>query len=222
LKKCQKMKKQSFNSKQVNSKNNLLLEQLEQIAQGLAKTFSPFCEVVLHDLTNPKHSILAICNNLSGRRVGEPTTELGIARILDPQYEQVITNYPNRFPDGRPVKSTSIGIKDEQGRYIAALCMNIDLTMFQALQSMLGQFAALERDTPVQESLDPTGAEAIRSRIDQFAARLTTTPRALRTEDRRALVKELKNAGLLELRRSTETVAAHLGVSRASVYEYAK
>jgi predicted transcriptional regulator YheO len=62
----------------------------------------------------------------------------------------------------------------------------------------------------------------IRERIDRFAGRLATTPRALKAQDRRALLQELKAAGLLDVRRSMETVAAHLGVSRASVYGYAK
>lgn len=200
----------------------LLLEQIKQVADGLAKTFAPFCEVVVHDLLDPAHAVLAIHNNLSSREVGHPATELGLARIMDPEFEQVIANYPNRFADGRQVKSTSIGIKDSEGRYIAALCMNIDLTMFQGFQGMLNQFVAMPVDAPASETLDPAGAEAIRARIDQFAARLATTPRALKAGDRRALVKELKAAGLLDLRRAMETVAAHLGVSRASVYSYAK
>ncbi|MBY4594603.1 PAS domain-containing protein [Ottowia caeni] len=200
----------------------LLLEQTLQIAEGLAKTFSPFCEVVVHDLCDPAHAVLAIHNNLSGREVGCPATELGLARILDPEFEQVLANYPNAFPDGRQVKSTSIGIKDSKGKYIAALCMNVDLTVFQSFQGMLGQFTARTLETPDLETLDPTGAVAIRTHIDQFAARLAATPRSLKASDRRELLKELKAAGLLDLRRAMEIVAAHLGVSRASVYSYAK
>ncbi|MDB5743923.1 MAG: DNA-binding protein [Polaromonas sp.] len=199
-----------------------LLAQVKQIADGLAKTFAPFCEVVVHDLLDPSHAVLAIHNNLSGREVGHPATELGLARILDPEFEQVIANYPNKFSDGRQVKSTSIGIKDSEGRYIAALCMNIDLTVFQGFQGMLTQFAAVQLDAPAAETLDPAGAEIIRSRIDQFAARFATTPRSLKAKDRRKLVKELRAAGLLDVRRSMETIAEHLGVSRASVYSYAK
>lgn len=115
-----------------------LLEQLQQVALGISQTFAPFCEVVLHDLVDPRHSVLAIHNNLSGREVGDPTTELGLARIADPDYPQVLANYPNRFPDGRQAKSTSIGIKDAEGRYVAALCLNLDLTQFRSLQSLLG------------------------------------------------------------------------------------
>jgi predicted transcriptional regulator YheO len=200
----------------------LLLDQLMQVAEGLGATFAPFCEVAVHDLLDPKHAILAIHNNLSGRDVGSPATELGLMRILDPDYAQVVANYPNRFADGRQAKSTSIGIKDEDGQYIAALCMNVDLSLFHSLQSAMGQFVAMDANAVPRESLDPAGADAIRARIDQIAARLATTPRALRADDRRALLKELKEAGLLDVRKSMETVAAHLGISRASAYSYAK
>lgn len=200
----------------------LLLSQLKQVADGLAQTFAPFCEVVVHDLLDPEHAILALHNNLSGREVGSPATELGLARIMDPEFEQVIANYPNQFSDGRQVKSTSIGIKDSQGRYVAALCLNVDLTIFNGFQGMLTQFAQVQANPVAHESLHPASSEAIREKIDQFAARLAKTPRALKPDDRRALLQELKAEGLMDLRRSADTVASHLGVSRASVYAYAK
>ncbi len=207
--------------KKTSPEQTTLISQLEQIAEGLSKTFSPFCEVVLHDLRDPQHAILAIHNNLSGRQPGDPATELGLARIADPDYPQVLANYQNQFADGRQVKSTSIGIKDTSGKYVAALCMNVDLSLFRGLQSMLEQFGSVSGDQP-NESLDPSGADVIRARIDQFAARLATTPRALKAADRRLLLQELKDSGCMDVRRAMETVASHLGVSRAAVYTYAK
>lgn len=203
-----------------------LLEQVQHIAQGISATLSPFCEVVVHDLLDPRHSILAIHNNLSGRAVGDPTTELGRARIADPDYPQVITNYPNQFADGRQAKSTSVGIRDTSGRYVAALCLNVDLTLFRGMQNMLEQFGRTGEAGDVHETLDssttPSGAEALRAHIDQFAARLATTPRSLKTDDRRTLLRELKAAGLLDVRRAMDLIAQHLGVSRATIYSNAK
>ena len=143
---------------------------------------------------------------------------MGLTRIADPDYPQVVANYANQFADGRLAKSTSVGIKDASGRYIAALCLNVDLTLFRSLQSVVGQFTATGGQTSLVESLDPAGAEAIRQRIDQFAARLSTAPRALKAAERRALLRELKDAGCMEVRRAMEVVAQHLGVSRATVY----
>jgi predicted transcriptional regulator YheO len=200
---------------------NLLLSQLNVIAEGLSATFSPFCEVVVHDLQNPDHAILAIHNNLSGREVGQSATELGLARIASAEFPSVIANYGNQFADGRPAKSTSIGIKNAQGDYVAALCLNVDMTLFRGMQSALAQFTQTAAGA-VTEHLEPSGAEAIRNRIDRFAARHATTPRALKTPERKQLIQELRGQGLLEVKKAMETVAQHLGVSRASVYLYAK
>lgn len=199
-----------------------LLAQMKQVADGLGQTLAPFCEVVLHDLLDPEHAILAIHNNLSGRSVGAPATELGLARAADPDFAQVIANYPNTFADGRLAKSTSIGIKDSQGQYIAALCMNVDLTVFRSLNSLLTQFGNVNTAAGVSETLEPAGADAIRARIDQFAARLATTPRALKADERKALMRELKESGLSDVRRAMEIVAAYLNVSRATVYNDAR
>ena len=199
-----------------------LLAQMQQVADGLGQTLAPFCEVVLHDLLDPEHAILAIHNNLSGRSVGAPATELGLARAADPHFAQVIANYPNTFADGRLAKSTSIGIKDSEGRYIAALCMNVDLTVFRSLTSLLTQFGNVNTAAGISETLEPAGADAIRARIDQFAARLATTPRALKADERKALMRELKESGLSDVRRAMEIVAAYLNVSRATVYNDAR
>ncbi len=199
-----------------------LLAQLGHIAQGLGETFAPFCEVVVHDLTHPRQAIAAIHNNLSGRQVGDPATELGLARIADSGYPQVLANYPNRFADGRQVKSTSIGIKDSSGGYVAALCLNVDLGMFQSMAALLGRFTAMGGHAASPENLDPSNADAIRARIDSFAAARVTTPRALKTRDRRELVRQLKGAGCMDVRHATDVVARHLGVSRATVYSDAR
>jgi predicted transcriptional regulator YheO len=203
------------------SEQESLLEQVQCIAQGLGEMFAPFTEVVVHDLRTPEHAILSIHNNLSGRSVGDPATELGLARIADDAYPQVLSNYPNRFSDGRTAKSTSIGIKDSNGHYIAALCLNVDVSLFRGIQAILGQFCSADGAT-IKESLDPANADAIRERIDRFAVNLATTPRLLKVEQRRELMQELKGEGFLEVRRAMEVIAQHLGVSRATVYNDAR
>lgn len=202
-------------------KENSLLAQIDIIAKGLSETFAPFCEVVVHDLKKPEHSILSIHNNLSGRQISEPTTELGLARIESPDFPNIIANYTNQFTDGRPVKSTSIGIKDDSGQYVAALCLNLDMTLFRGMQSMLSQFIEVG-NSPIKEHIEPNGTEAIRIRIDQYAASLATTARTLKVEERKNLIEILRNEGLLDVKKAMETVAQHLGISRASVYLYAK
>ncbi|EOH5134874.1 helix-turn-helix domain-containing protein, partial [Acinetobacter baumannii] len=107
------------------------------------------------------------------------------------------------------------------GQYVAALCMNIDLTLFRGMQSTLEHFTKIETDSII-ENLEPNGTEAIRRYIDQFASKHATTPRMLKLNERKQLIQELKNNGLLEIKKAVETVAQHLGISRASAYLYVK
>jgi predicted transcriptional regulator YheO len=197
----------------------LLLREAEKIVNALGKTLAPLVEVVLHDLTQPEHSIVAIGNNLSGREVGDPATELGLARMRDSMFPDILLNYQNRFPDGRPAKSTSIGLKNSQGDYIAAICLNIDISMLNSVAASLTQLTETS-STKVHESLASPGLEALRATLERFASSLNKTPRSLTPVQRRAAVRQLADAGLMDLKNAQAVVADVLGVARSTVYTY--
>lgn len=201
-----------------------LMHQAETIATAIGRMFPGLCEVVLHDLRRPENAIRIIENNLSGRKVGDSATELGLRRIADPSYPGVIQNYPNQFPDGRPVKSTSIGIKNAEGRYVAALCLNLDVSNLSPMTLTLANLVATEvehRGKSLETLRDRTARE-LREAIETYAAERATSPRALSREAKRDLVRQLHGGGFFDSRSSTETIADLLGVSRSTVYNYAK
>ncbi|NED09920.1 PAS domain-containing protein [Streptomyces sp. SID9124] len=201
-----------------------LVREAERIAVAIGRMFPGLCEVVLHDLRRPDHAIRVIENNLSGRQVGDPATELGLRRISDPDYPGVIQNYSNRFPDGRPAKSTSIGIKNAEGRYVAALCLNLDVGTLSPLALTLANLVATEvqHGGEVLETLRDRGGRELRSVIDSFAARRSSTPRGLNRDQKSELVGQLHREGFFETRGSAQLIADQLGVSRATVYNYTK
>lgn len=201
-----------------------LIREAEKIAVALGRMFPGLCEVVLHDLRDPENAIRAIENNLSGRQVGDSATELGLARIADPEYPSVIQNYPNRFPDGRPVKSTSIGIKNAEGEYIAALCLNLDVSILSPVTLALSNLVSTDiehREQPL-ETLRDRNARELRQEVEARAAERAATPRSLSREDKKELVRQLQRDGYFDSRDAAQTIADLLGVSRATVYNYAK
>jgi predicted transcriptional regulator YheO len=201
-----------------------LFAELDKIAVALGRMFPGLCEVVLHDLRDPQHSIRLIENNLSGRQVGDSATELGMLRILDPNYPSVVQNYANTFTDGRPAKSTSIGIKGSDGTYIAALCLNLDISVLSPMTLALANLAATEvqrRDEPLETLRDHSSKE-IRSVIESFAAQRSAAPRTLSKEAKRELVQHLKQRGYFDLHDAASKIADLLGISRATVYNYTK
>lgn len=205
----------------MSAEDELLLREAEKIATALGRMFPGVCEVVLHDLRDPRHAVRTVENPLSGRGPGAPATELGLARIEDPDYPEVIQNYPNRFPDGRPAKSTSIGIRNSSGAYVAALCLNLDVSVLDRTARTLQALTAVEDPgLPLTETLRARNADELRAAVEDFAAARGQTPRALASADRRELVRELRERGLLEVRSAVRLVTELLGVSRATVYNY--
>lgn len=201
--------------------HDLLLREGRKIVEALGGSLAPFCEVVLHDLTRPDSAIAAIENPMSGRRVGDAATELGLARISDPSLPDQLVNYANALPDGRPLKSTSIGLRDSHGRFVAAICLNFDIGFFDDVANYLQSFT---RTTPLTLGVQEFAPSAVRTNLEEtvrtFAAQRNVQPRALTSGQRHELVAQLEQDGLLELRGALSRVATLLGVSRTALYHY--
>lgn len=205
------------------TEDELLLREAEKIVTAVGRMFPGLCEVVLHDLRDPEHSIRAIENNESGRSVGDPATELGIARVQDPGYPDVVQNYPNTFPDGRPAKSTSIGIRNSEGEYVAAICLNLDVSLFATVARSLHELVRTEeREQSVTETLRARTSAELRSLAQEFAAERGRAPHALDSAEKRKMVRFLRDEGFLDVKNAVRTLTGILGVSRATVYNYLK
>lgn len=203
------------------SEHELLLREAAKITEALGKTLAPMCEVVLHDLTTPEHAIVQIENNLSGRTVGGPATELGLARIADPNFPDVLVNYANAFSDGREVKSTSIGLKDSKGTFVAALCLNIDVSYFRSIASYLNEFTQTQSAAPgIRETFTASTLLSIEDEVRAFSAGRNKDPRALTSVERREIILQLSKKGHLERRGAADEVARLIGSSRSTIYYY--
>jgi predicted transcriptional regulator YheO len=198
------------------------MREASKITAALGEMFAPICEVVLHDLTDPEHAIVQIENNLSGRSVGDSATELGLARIVDPNFPEVLANYANNFSDGRPAKSTSIGLKDKSGKYMAAICLNLDIAYLKSVSAYLDQLTRIKpTGTPVEEHLTRRSAD-VSAKILEFSAKRNRDPRALTSDEKSEILRQLVDDGALERRGAAESIANVLGVSRSNIYYYIK
>lgn len=205
-----------------NSDNHLIHES-KKIVQSLGKMFAPFCEVVLHDLRTPAQAIIAIENNFSGRKIGDATTNVGLERVVNDAFPEVLQNYQNILPNGKVVKSTSIGIKNEEGHYIASICLNFDTSVFSQLNSQLAEFITTKTltHTPT-EQLRSLSSQEVEEAVSQFAHSKNETPQSLDKNQKRELILLLEEKGLLQLRNAISTVATLLGVTRPTIYNYLK
>ena len=204
--------------------DNHLIHEAKKITEALGKMFAPFCEVVLHDLRTPEHAIIAIENNLSGRKIGDSTTNMGLERIKSQDFPDVVQNYPNMLPDGRQVKSTSIGIRNNEGVCIASICLNFDTSVFSAFTTQLVEFIATStKQLTIKEQLKAASTDEIAQIISNYAKEKNLLPGQLSSREKRDVVKLLQNKGYLRRVRHGVSIAANaLQVTRPTIYNYLK
>ena len=67
-------------------------------------------EIILHDVSTPERSVIAACNeHLSGRRVGDPMTELAKELLRTGAYKEhdYVANYEGRTRGGKRFVSST-------------------------------------------------------------------------------------------------------------------
>lgn len=185
-------------------------------------------EVILHDLSDLEHSIIAIFNgHLSGRQVGDPLTGLARKLVQEKAYENqtFIANYSGRTRDGRQFVSSTYFIR-ESGQLLGLLCINHDasdlLAISQHLYSLMSAFSLpiMDRRDDYTETLDDSipglSATLIYNTVTNFgvpAARMT----ALEKEQ---VIQSLEQQGVFSTKGSVSQAAKGLNISEPTVYRY--
>ncbi|MDR2114595.1 MAG: PAS domain-containing protein, partial [Bifidobacteriaceae bacterium] len=131
---------------QLPPQSNPLFEPYLKLMDFLEHVLGPTHEIVLHDLSKPAHSIIAIRNgHVSGRQVGGPTTDLAlrIVRSEENSDRDCLLNYTSRSLKGEHLRSSTYLIRDEHRRVRGMLCVNIDDSAVKNLRAAVDQFLAV-------------------------------------------------------------------------------
>lgn len=83
-------------------------------------------EILLHDLTNPAKALCAIKNNVTGRSIEAPATNLVLDLKTRRQHNQDKLNYELTI-GSRKFKCTTIPIYREGYGLVGAICVNVDV-----------------------------------------------------------------------------------------------
>ncbi|MFI1561898.1 transcriptional regulator [Streptomyces sp. NPDC020490] len=204
------------------AERDAILAALRPVVAGLAATFGPVCEAVLHDYRRPERSVVALAGEVTGRRVGGAMSEIGLRMIARGDDARDELNYVTRTRTGALVKSSTILLRDSTRAVFGALCLNVDITAVRQAHALLGALAGAgggAPDTPVT-----TFAGDIDSVVDAVLdAHRPVGGGAWAGLDRAGrldLFHSLDEHGVFAVRHSVEQVATRLGISRASAYSY--
>jgi predicted transcriptional regulator YheO len=192
---------------------------LKQLVHMLGQLLGNHCEVVLHDVRHPESSIIAIEHgDITGRKVGDPSTNLGLPVLQNPYGEYDAFNYRSTSPTGRPLKSSSIYLKDDEGKVFAALCVNWDISSLSAAANILQDL--MRTNEVVEESYVNDIQDLISTLVQQALETVNKPIDAMNKEDKLRVMDILDKKGVFIVKRSLDQVANLLGISRATAYGY--
>lgn len=202
-----------------------IFEHYCSVAEMLGEMFSPFLEVIVHDLKNPDHSIIKILNgHITGREVGDSTSDLGYKRTNGDVPDQIF-NYRNKSSKGVSLKSSSLAFRNTKGELIGSLCLNLNLSGFENISLLMDQILSttkniyLNKGEDFQPNLVETEIEEV---INKFITESALNPLKLTKADKVHIIQHIYVAGHFNKKASVTIVANKLNLSNPTVYKYLK
>lgn len=198
-----------------------LLNSYITIAEGIARTFGEYCEVVLHDLTDYSTSIVAIFNNqVSGREVGSPITNLGLEIIRKGlEDNEDLINYSTTI-NQKNIKSSSMFIKGADRKIIGCLCINIDTDYLKMAHQVIESFISTEPVQQNNESFSPSINDLQAQLIDAAVEHIGKPLSLMDKTEREQFIAYLDHKGLFLIKGALQKVAELLNVSKYTMYNY--
>lgn len=202
---------------------------LKQLARGLAAQFGNDCEVVIHDLASkdPDQSIVHIENgHISGRALmGSPSpVVLDTIKHQNSKDIQDRLAYLTRTENGRILKSSTLFIKDNDGKPRYVFAINYDITNLMALDSSIQSLISCPESSKKADNEPrkiPQNVNQLLDELIQQSVDLVGVPVPLMTkEDKIKAINFLNEAGAFLITRSGDKVSKYFGISKYTLYSY--
>lgn len=204
------------------------VEELMELVPFLGKALGDHCEIALQDCR--KGCIVSIANgHISGRKVGDPLTDLAKKIIEDKEWEtcDYISGYKGYTLDGKLLRSSTFFIK-ENGNLMGMLCINLDTSEYSRLSEIilrLGGLMAVEKPVLIGDqhiTRKETFIDNVEYTISEIFNELygDSVPDNFTQEDRLTITRQLEDRGIFMIKGAISRVADKLNCSVASMYRY--
>lgn len=201
------------------------LDFYKRLARALALQFGSGCEVVVHDLeaADPSHSIVAIENgHVTGRKLGDGPSHV-VLEALHAGAEQLEDRlaYLTKTADGKILKSSTVFIRDDDGRTVGIFAVNYDITILRAMGDTIAEVVGTEPSAPREpEPIVRSVADLLDDLIEQ-SVQLVGTPVALMTKEEKVrAIRYLNDTGAFLITKSGPKVCKYFGISKYTLYNY--
>ena len=203
----------------------ILFENLSRLAKAVQKQLGPDCEVVLHDLSRPDHSIVYIAGDVTGRRIGGPLTDFVLGLLEKDDRPEDLVGYNARTRDGKLLKSSTVFVNDEGGIPTGVFCINFNSTKLIAANRQLEQITSATTTLEVDKTFSTDVPGLLQGMIEKSLRRVLgqrdfpAADGGIATDQRRAIVADLEQQGAFRIRKATSLIADLFDVSRYTIYK---
>ena len=214
----------------IQAEREAVINALRPVVPMLAAMAGPHLEVVLHDVSRPEGSVIAIANgHISGRAVGSsvlegPHGDRGFAaatRVVAPggAVHSLVDGYETATGDGRLLRSASAIFRDADGIPFATLCLNADVSVFQATYAWMEQMLAPLKQAALAPQAAPASAQQMDTLMQEIIGDAVSLA-AMKREEKIQAVCEMQRRGLFIVKGGVQRAAEALQVSRFTIYNY--
>jgi predicted transcriptional regulator YheO len=198
-----------------------VLAVLQATLKAVGSVIGSNTEMVLHDLTKPESSVIAIVNgHISGRTVGSPV-------LAGPQHDRGFAavmqsaDYPTTGANGHTLRSATVVFRDGLGQPYLSLCVNTDLSGIKAAHACLEQLLGTVAAPFEQQAIEPPDMTRLMAQIIQTAlAGSHPSDRQRSKKAKLEAVRQMQERGMFIVKGGIDKAAAALGVSRYTIYNY--
>ena len=167
--------------------------------------------MVIHDVgaKHPEHSIVAIENgHVTGRKVGDGASHVVMEQVrrADAQPEDHLS-YLTKTPDGKILKSSTMYIRGKNGKVVAILGINYDISSLLMAESAVHELTATQDAAQTEPEKITNVNDLLDGLIEQ-------------SEDKMRAIGFLSQNGAFLITKSGDKVAKYFGISKYTLYSY--
>lgn len=215
----------------------------QRLLDMLQHQFGEKSEIILHDLTGDyNHSIVSIRNGyITGRKEGDCGSNLGLEVLRGTVNDGDRYNYVINAPDGKLLRSSTMFLKNDEGKIVGSLCINTDITETVKFEDYLRRYnrfqtaainpnsafenrpedslPAKEKDAPI-EVFAKDVTQVLEFLIEGAQQYVGKPVEEMKRADKIDFIRYLDEKGAFLITKSSERIYEYLNISKFTLYNY--
>ena len=198
---------------------------LFSLAHAVAVHYGKSCEVAVHDLTDDnaaESSIIYIENGgVTGRAVGDGASGVVLEQLSRDKETEDRIGYFTKTSDGKLLKSSTVYIRDDDGKVIAIFSINHDVTALSVASAALTEMVRpVEHPDGEPDRITPHVEELLDELLWRSVELIGKPVAMMNKDDKMRAIRWLNSKGALLVTKSGDKISKYFGISKFTLYSY--